>query len=389
MDNLFDERVSACALNRIFGFEPRYASELIRNLGSAQAVFELPDAELDNILGPFSKYKGKINDSAREEAARELNRLSEDGCIFISSSENCFPSLLKECEDSPAGLYIRSDSPPETVFNRGVPISVVGTRDISLYGKEWCPRIIGALASSRNPPTIVSGLAFGVDICAHMAAIAYGLPTIAVLPVGIETVYPASHRIAAGKITSSPGSALVTDYPPGTQAVPVNFIRRNRIIAGMSSATILVESKEKGGGTMTARLAAGYGREVFVLPGRIDDVRSKGCNKLLAEKIADPIYSPENLARALGLGTFNRRRTADILEEIGKKYSCACPEEEVAKLTAVAGAVKRKRGITVEELCRVCGLQYDETVSLVSVLECDGFIDTDLYQRCSIHNNFE
>ncbi len=386
MRNLFDERASACALNRIFGYEPRYASELIGGLGSADAVFRLSENELSRILGPFSKYRGKINDAAREEAVRELSTLAEDGCIFISATEDCFPALLKECEDSPAGLYIKSDSTPEEIFNRNECISVVGTRDISLYGKEWCPEIIGALASARNRPTIVSGLAFGVDISAHMAALAYGLPTIAVLPVGIDKVYPASHRVAAGKIASSPGSALITDYPPGTPAEPVNFLRRNRIIAGMSKATILVESKEKGGGTMTARLASGYGRDVFALPGRIDDLRSRGCNRLLAEKIAEPIVSTEGLVQVLGIGAFNRRRRKDIKEEIENKYSGNCTAEEVGRLCAVAEAVKRSRGITPGEIGGQCGIPYEEAVSLVSVLECDGFIDTDLYRRCSIHN---
>ena len=389
MDNLFDERASACALNRIFGYEPRYASELIKNLGSAKAVFELTGTELDDILGPFCKYRGKINDSAREEAARELERLSEKGCSFISSSEDSFPSLLKECEDCPAGLYLRSDSSPEEIFNHRTTVSVVGTRDISSYGKEWCPKIIGAMASSRNPPTIISGLAFGVDISAHMAALAYGLPTIAVLPVGIDSVYPASHRVAAGKIASSPGSALVTDYPPGTPAAPVNFIRRNRIIAGMGNATVLVESKDKGGGMITARLAAGYGRDVFVLPGRVDDVRSQGCNRLLSEKIAETICTPDGLARALGLGILSRRRKADIREEIKKKYSDSCGKEELDRMTAVTDAVKRNRGITVEELCRSCGMSYEAIASTVAVLECDGFIDTDLYQRCYIHDKKE
>lgn len=386
MKNIFDERASACALNRIFGYEPRYASELIGNLGSADAVFRLTENELSDILGPFSKYRGKINGSVRDEAARELSWLADNGCTFIASTEDCFPTLLRECEDAPAGLYVRSDSPPEEIFKPGECISVVGTRDISLYGKEWCPEIIGALSSVRNPPTIVSGLAFGVDICAHMAALAYGLPTIAVLPVGIDCVYPASHRVAAGKIASTAGCALITDYPPGTKAEPVNFLRRNRIIAGLSKATILVESKEKGGGTMTARLASGYGRDVFALPGRIDDIRSQGCNRLLAEKIAEPIVSVESLVQSLGIGAYNRRRKKDIREEIEKAYSGSSSPEEVKKLCSVAEAVKRSRGITPEEIGRQCGIPYEESVSMVSMLECDGFIDTDLYRRCSIHN---
>lgn len=384
---MFLERISACSLNRIFGYEPRFASALIRSLGSASAVFDLSGEELFSILGPFCRYRDRINDGAREESEKELGRLASYGFSFISMSEDCFPSLLRECEDSPAGLYMRSSSPPEAVFNTGPAISVVGTRDISLYGKEWCPKIIGALAESG--PTIVSGLAFGVDICAHMAALAYGIPTIAVIPVGIDNVYPSSHRVAAEKIAAAPGSALITDYPPGTRAVPVNFIRRNRIIAGMSQATILVESKDRGGGTMTARLASGYGRDVLALPGRIDDVRSGGCNRLLAEKIAEPLSSLQELPGSLGLGKGAPRRKRDLGDEIRRGRPAGSDPEETALLVKMAEMIKGDRGINLDELCRKGGLGYGRTVALAGILESEGFIDIDLLQRCTIHDKKE
>lgn len=382
MDSVFNERVSACALNRIFGREPRFATALIRELGSAEAVFSLSGDELFRYLGPRKDYRDRICGSALDEAEKELERLASDGCSYISLSEDCYPALLKECEDAPAGLYIRSGTPPEDLFNRRPPVSVVGTRDISLYGREWCPRIIGALASSPTKPTIVSGLAFGVDICAHMAALAYGLPTIAVLPVGIDTVYPASHRIAAWKIVANPGSALITDYPPGTDAVPVNFLRRNRIIAGISRATILVESKAKGGGTMTARLAADYGRDVFALPGRIEDIRSEGCNRLLREKIAEPVTSLETLGEDLGLGTYSRRRTSDICELVRARFRDRGGETET--LVALTTAIRKARGVTLDELCGICSLDYGTVSSLALTLESEGFISIDLLQRCAI-----
>lgn len=382
MDSLFEERASACALNRIFGFEPRYGAALIRELGSASAVFALSEDELHRYLGPKKDFRDKIRESALKEAEKELSWLSTEGCTFVSLSEDIFPSLLKECEDAPSGLYVRSDTPVEELFNRNVPVSIVGTRDISLYGKEWCPRIVSALSGSPSKPLIVSGLAFGVDIAAHMAALAYGLPTVAVLPVGIDAVYPASHRTAAGKIASAPGSALVTDFPPGTGAVPVNFLRRNRIIAGMSKATILVESKAKGGGTMTARLAAGYGRDVFALPGRIEDVRSEGCNRLLKEKIAEPLTSLDTLEEDLGLGASGKRRNADICSMVSEHFRDR--GEEAGILAEIAGIIRRRRGITLDELCECCSMDYGTLSSLALALESEGFITIDLLQRCSI-----
>lgn len=383
MDKLQIERVSACTLNRVFGYEPRIASGLIRGLGSASSVFELSKKELTSLLGPFSKYRDRLCDASREETATELERLSSSGCCFVSLTEECYPSLLKECEDAPAGLYVRSSSPPEEIFNGRASISIVGTRDISLYGKEWCPRIVEALAHTPEPPRIVSGLAFGVDITAHMAATAFGLPTVAVLPVGIDDVYPSAHRVAAEKIAASPGSALITDYPPHTGAVAVNFLRRNRIIAGLSAATILVESKIRGGGMMTARLAFGYGRDVLVLPGRIDDIRSQGCNLLIHDKIAEPIVSLEALGGILGLGKSAAVHRKDIRAEVLERYGEDGGDGKL--LSSIAGLIAGKRGITVEEIGRECGIGYGKALSLAGMLESDGFIDTDLLQRCTIH----
>lgn len=384
MRNEENERIYACALNRIFGYEPRIAGKLITELGSAEAVFHLTPKEKFEIFGPSSKYRDQISLKSFDEAAVELESLSRQGLRFIGKTEEAFPKLLLECEDCPSGLYYRSVSPPAEIFNTRPCISVVGTRDISPYGREWDAKIVGALASARTRPAIVSGLAFGVDVCAHLTALDCGLPTVAVLPVGINDVYPKSHWKVAGRIAATPGCALVTDYPPGTPPAALNFLRRNRIIAGLSRATILVESKKSGGGTMTARLASGYGREVFALGGRIDDSRSEGCNLLIGEKIADPIYSLAALAEAAGLGAFNRRKTKDLLEEIDAFYSAKESPEMTARLHSIAQLIRRNRGISLDELCVEAGFSYSETTHLTGILESDGFIYIDLLQRCAV-----
>lgn len=385
MDRRLLERISAAALNDIFGYEPKLSHHIIDVLGSAEAVFSLSDSQKAEAFGPYSRFLPRINDSSLEKAQRQIEDLESRGNRVISIFEDDYPALLRECEDAPLVLYVRSSSPPEEIFNVRPAISVVGTRDISLYGKEWCSRIVGAISRAQDKPVIVSGLAIGVDINAHMAALAFGLPTIAVLPVGIEDVYPRRHRVAAEKIAASRGSAIITDYPPGTNAIAVNFLRRNRIIAGISQATILVESKSKGGGTMTARLAAGYGRELFALPGRIDDIRSEGCNLLLREKLAEPIVSLDELPESLGLGKYNRRNSRSLEEEIAARYGRSLPEQDLAMITAICMAVKKNRGISIDELCAMLGCTYHETVRLTGLLETDRFIDIDLLQRCVIN----
>lgn len=382
------ERICACALGHIFGYQPKYSAELVARYGSAAAVFALDKEELDGLFGNYSKYKGAINERAFDEAGKELGTLYSRGYQFVALSENDFPALLRECPDPPAGLYIRSGSPVSEIFNVRPAVSIVGTRDISPYGKEWCPKIVRALAGTRDRPAIVSGLAIGVDICAHMAALAYGLPTIGVMATGIDTIYPRCHGTAAGKIAAAPGSALVSDYPPGTQPVALNFLRRNRIIAGMSGATILVESKEKGGGMMTARLAAGYGREVFAVPGRMGDKYSKGCNALIGEKIAELMPDLPCIATSVGLTPEGPLQARSLSGSIQDKYAGVFSEEDIGKLTEVAGLVRKSPYVTGDGLCRESDLPFMEITRCISILESDGFIETDLLGRCTIHGKF-
>jgi DNA processing protein len=378
------EKAAACALNHIFGYEPKIALRIVQELGSASAVFDLSPKERNALTGPYSKYAGSLSDELLENSSRELEELKKKGCGFLPYFHPAYPKLLKECEDPPAGIYYKNSSPPEKVFNDAPFISIVGTRDMSSYGKEWCTKIVEALSYAPQKPVIVSGLAFGVDITAHSAALHYGLPTIAVLPCGIDAVYPSAHRPAARKIASSPGSALITDYPPGTGPMAFTFLRRNRIIAGLSGATLLIESKIRGGGIITARLASDYGRDVFALPGRIDDIRSQGCNLLLREKIAEPIVNLADAGKQMGLGNYNLRKRSDLLEWVGKIYK-KVPEDKRSLFLQLVQAVQKKRGITLGELCTKLGKPYSVIVGMAATLESDGIIDIDLLGRCTIN----
>lgn len=382
-------RVSALALNTIFGYEPKFSHDIIDALGSSESVFQMSDRERFELFGPYTKYLERINDSALEAAEKEYDRLTGEGYQILSIYDEDYPELLRDCRDAPMALYVRSSHPASKIFNKLTGIAVVGTRDLSLYGKEWCEKMVEAISYAPQKSVIVSGMAIGVDITAHLKSLECGLPTIGVLPVGIDDVYPRRHSGAAKRIAAAEGSALVTDYPPGSTPAAVNFLRRNRIIAGLSASTILVESKIKGGGMLTARLASDYGRDVFALPGRIDDARSQGCNHLIREKIAEPITDLSLLPGQLGLGSYNFRRKADVEAAVRKRFEDSAPAEELGKLIVISLAIKKIRGISLDELCASTQLDYSDVCRCAGLLESEGIIDIDLLQRCSINTNFQ
>lgn len=390
MENNY-ETVCLCALNSIFGYEPRVASALIENLGSASAVFEMSDADKDAVFGPYSKYRGKIVKKELDAAEEVLQRLRRDGTVFVGITSDEYPKRLKGCEDAPLGIFVRSDSPVERIF-AGTEhyVAVVGTREITPYGEQWCRDIVRTLAGSGAAPCIVSGLAYGTDIIAHRTAVECGLPTIAVMATGTDTVYPGRHRGFAEHLAGLPGCALVTDYPPGTAPVALNFIRRNRIIAGLSDSVILVESAVKGGGMITSRLAFSYNRSVYALPGRGDDSRSQGCNHLIREGVAEIIDSLDGLNVQLGLSEKGRgcggmQGCCRIVRgDLTERYSRTLPEDKIAAMTAVLLKVRERRGIDFDGLCDATGLPYRSVAEVVALLENDGMISVDLLRRCSI-----
>ena len=384
MKDLDQERVALCALNRIFGYEPAITHRLLDILGSASALFEMDRRSREDLLGPFSKHLNDINGAALRQSECELDQLSREGYRFLGITEKGYPALLKECEDAPAGLYIRSGSTDSQLFTERPAIAIVGTRDLSLYGREWCRRIVETMARSKRPPVIVSGFALGTDIVAHASAMDCGLPTLAVLPTGITDVYPRRHWKWAERLAATPGCALLTDYPPGTGAVAVNFLRRNRIIAGLSSATLLIESKRKGGGLITADFAFNYNRDVYALPGRVDDIRSEGCNLLIKRHKAEPILDPESLMEDLGLGVVTRRSAKVLRDEIRGLYEGSMSPGEIDFLIAVAECIQKNRGITPEGIAARMNCDPSKVAAATGLLEADGMIETDLLQGCGI-----
>lgn len=378
------EKSCHCALNRIFGFKPKIGLALISHFGSASEVFRTSAKELEALLGPHSGLTGMISSRATDEAAEELIRLEDMNIRFVGWNEDEYPALLHECGDAPIGLYVKSTTQMGELWKPQKRIAVVGTRDITPYGREWCGRTVSALSASPEKPVIVSGLALGTDICAHRTALENGLPTIACMATGPESVYPYRHRELAERMYSTPGCALVTDYPPGTAPLAIHFLRRNRIIAGLSDATILIESRIKGGGMMTSRLAFSYDRDVYALPGRIDDSCSQGCNMLIRSKIAEPVTSMSSLVDSLGLGSVSRGRKLSYEEIIYSAYCSRETTESISRLCHMIGIIRDERGISLDELSDRTGYGFGTTMHLAGLLETDGFISIDILQRCCI-----
>lgn len=379
-----EEKACHCALNRIFGFKPKIGLALISHLGSASEAFRLKSEEMNKLLGPYSAYKLQIRQQAADDAAEELIRLESMDIRFVGWNEEDYPSLLHECEDAPVGLYVRSRTPMNELWKPKKRIAVVGTRNLTPYGKEWCSRMVSGMAATKERPVIVSGLALGTDICAHRTAIEHGLATIAVMATGPEEVYPYRHREFAETISRTPGCALITDYPPGTSPLALHFLRRNRIIAGLSDATILVESKIKGGGMMTSRLAFSYNREVHALPGRVDDTCSQGCNSLIKSKMAEPITSIDALNDSLGLNTCRTERKASPADILYSVYGGSQSPETTGLLIRITELIRKERGITLDEITFRTGLDYGTISHLTGLLETEGFISIDILQRCSL-----
>ena len=291
-----DEAVLLLALLRTPGIGLITANRLCRAAGSAARLWEeranisrlLPQAtdRLQQCLTNWEKQLPQAEAEADEARRRHIS--------LLALTETDYPTWLKSLPDAPPVLFYKGTAS----LNAQPMISIVGTRHISEYGKDLCRHIVEQLAERLPQATIVSGLAYGVDVHAHRAALACGLPTIGVLGHGLNHLYPPSHRDTANRMTEQGG--LLTEYPCATPVSRENFVQRNRIVAGLSQACIVVESARRGGALITARLAQDYGREVYACPGRLTDLHSEGCNRLIAHHGAAIFTSVDDLMDDMG-----------------------------------------------------------------------------------------
>lgn len=289
------ETLYETAIAFVFKYTPANALELWRRAGSATAVWENRKdirAVVPEASPKLAETVGKL-DEFLPLAEREMEFAQAKGIQCLGFGDSDYPARLKGCNDAPLVLFYKGN----TNLNSRRIISVVGTRHCTEYGREICTSLTRDLSALAPDTVVVSGLAYGIDINAHRGALAAGLPTVAVLAHGLDSIYPAMHRTTAIKMLENGG--LITEFSTRTVPEKQNFVRRNRIIAGLSDATIVVESASKGGSLITASVAESYDREVCAFPGRTGDVWSEGCNMLIMENKARMITSAESLVKAL------------------------------------------------------------------------------------------
>lgn len=364
----YDETVYACAINRVFNFNCRSARMLTDMFASPGEVFALPERELRDLLQDGGHYSNILLDQKTLRAAEEEVRWARNtgvGIIYIRDRD--YPRRLRECPDAPVILFYKG----RISLNPSRAVAIVGTRKATAYGLKQCRRIIESLSCLSDRPMIISGLAYGIDITAHLCALEYGMQTTAVLPTGMDSIYPPPHRRHAIKIAEK--GALVTDFPKGSAPMPITFLRRNRIIAGMSDAVILVESAAKGGGLITARTALSYSREVFALPGRLDDPYSEGCNRLIETNGAALISAPESVATAMNWNDRNSDRKKDYFKKIFEQGDYI--QRNILLALSAEPAVERNT------LIRKTGADPSEVLARLTQLELDGIVGSDIYGR--------
>lgn len=347
-------------------FIPRLGPTAIRRLMEAypgEDIFSLPRQELKAAFGSHIGIIESISSkSGHARAEQELAFCEKNGIRPLFFTDSDFPERLNrpECGDSPVLLYVmgRAD------LNAERTVSVVGTRRATAQGRDNTDRLVRDLKAYNTP--IVSGLAYGIDTAAHTAALDHSLPTVAVLGHGLDRIYPPENRPLAKRILDS-GGALVTEYPNGTAIHPKYFPARNRIIAAMGDATVVVEASEKGGALITAAIAASYQRDVFALPGRLTDTYSRGCNNLIATNRAQLLRTADDIAFQLGWPL------------IGKQMAIAEAEEAAALSPSeqkVIDLLQEHDRMTLDEVAARLAASLPKAAGLMFNLEMRGLVHT-------------
>lgn len=276
------------ALQQVEGVGSVIAKKLVSQFGTAEAVFKAKLSQLAAIDGIGTVLLKNFKDqSVFAKAEREMQFIASNQIAVTSFQDSKYPERLKHCFDGPLVLF---SSGIIDLDNRKI-ISIVGTRQITSYGLEFCRKFIEELAPLN--PIIVSGFAYGVDIVAHQLAMENNLQTIAVVAHGLNQIYPKVHKKYVAKMEENGG--FMTEFWSSSNPDKENFVRRNRIVAGMTEATIVIESAERGGSLITANMANEYNRDVFAVPGRVTDKYSQGCNALIKTQKANVLTSAADL----------------------------------------------------------------------------------------------
>ncbi|WP_167295471.1 DNA-processing protein DprA [Pedobacter sp. SG908] len=346
------------ALTFIKSIGPVTAKNLLAYCGSAENVFSASKKQLLKIPGVGEKTIEAIRSTdALVRARQELDFIEKHGIEVLFFSDEKYPKRLKNCIDSPILLYAKG-----TVdFNQQRIISIVGTRNATNYGKNLCKELCEVLAPYNV--LIVSGLAYGIDVATHKECLANHIPTVGVLGHGLDRMYPKIHKAVAQKMVLNGG--LLTEFPIMTNPDRPNFPQRNRIIAGIADATVVVEASIKGGALITAEIANSYNKDVYAFPGRTNDVFSEGCNFLIKTNRAGLITNANDLIYYLGWD-----------DEIKVKHNT---KQTTLQLTLtpneqrVVDALQNGQ-LSIDELCTQLNIQQSKLAIVILTLEMQGVI---------------
>ena len=353
------------ALTRLTNFNYQQALELYKTVGSAQLLFEHRNEIGDIIKDASPRLMEALKDwnEPMRRAEAEIRFMEEHRIRALTLTSDDYPQRLTECPDAPIIIYYTGNAD----LNQTRIISIVGTRRMTTYGEDLIRRFIRDLRQYCPEVLIVSGLAYGVDICAHKQALENGYPTVGVLAHGLDQIYPYRHREVAAKMINRGG--LLTEFMTQTNADKPNFVRRNRIVAGMADATILVESGAKGGGLITADIAQSYARSVFAFPGNVGQPYSEGCNNLIRDNGAGLISNAEDFVKAMGWLDETRLQQA-IADGIERNlFPDLSPEEQ-----QIVSLLQQTNGLQLNIITVKTGIPIGRLTALLFQLEMKGVV---------------
>ncbi|MGQ9620024.1 MAG: DNA-processing protein DprA [Bacteroidales bacterium] len=335
------------------------ARKLVSYIGSVEGVFTEPYRSLVKIPGIGSGLAKYICErSYLHIAEKEAEYVEKNGIKTFFYLDNDYPYRLKQCEDSPVLFYFKGNCD----LNAPRILSVVGTRNPTTRGKETCEKIVSGLALDNPGLIIVSGLAYGIDITAHKSAMANNLPTLGVLGHGFKTTYPSIHRPVADAMLKNGG--LLTDFRSDELPERNNFIKRNRIIAGISDATLIIESAITGGALITADIANSYNRDVFAIPGRIDDLWSAGCNNLIKRNKAALVETHGDIEYFLNW-------QPDKIKPPVQRTLFTDMSNDEKKIFEMLG---KEGEMNIDQICRETGMPVHNLSTLLLQMEFSGLI---------------
>jgi len=363
-DQQLDEaRVYQVALSMLPLVGGALAKQLINYCGSAEAVFRSPVRHLQRIPGIGEKIINGIRNASGvlDRAEEEIERCRKQGIAILAYSDQQYPERLRQIYDAPVVLYYQGD----VDLNHYRMISIVGTRQATAYGREVVNLLLEELRVYQ--PVVVSGLAYGIDISAHRAALRLGLPTIGVMGSGMDIIYPAVHRKEAETMKTEGG--LLTENPLGTKPDARKFPARNRIIAALCDATIVIEAAEKGGALITANLANDYDREVFAVPGNWGQPYSQGCNKLIREHKAHILSRSQDVVEMLNWD--QDTNTVSKKEAVSPKITVEIDTEEK---TVVDALNEKNEAVLFDVLSWHTQMPVNKLASVLLSLEFKGIV---------------